>query len=326
MVAASDAMDARLKAGELLRSYWACPGDQLEVLEEEEEQIRDFYVDVQAAEPNDVASLVGMTLLAFAKLRAHIVHRYSPPLDWCEDAMWRRVWHPDKTRRPTELKGTDKASSALAEDAVEAARIALEQQPNNNLAAFALARSLEWLGDRSAAVTAYGEALAVDPYDEAARSRLTILKGESIADAPVRPAPGDRLSTWYPHGFYVVELTEPVNNSGDVSGVLALLNDPDSARSLADGYLQDRLGEVGEDEGFAERLEEVTLTVWTNLQGARLLAMDLREALCPTPDGGQIIDWSQVAMADPLIEPLPTGCPVRWRGELLFFGATEILW
>lgn len=325
MVAASDVVHARLKAGELLRSYWTCPDDQPEVLEEEEEQIRDFYVDVQAAGPNDVAGLVGMTLLTVAKLRSHIVHRYTSPLDWCEDAMWRGALHVEKTRRPTELTGTDKAGRALAEDAVEASRIALEQQPDNNLAAFALARSLEWLGDRDAAVTAYREALAVDPYDEAARSRLTILKGKSLDDVPVRPAPGDRLSTWHPHGFYVLKLTEPLNNSGDVSGLLALLNDPDSARSHADGYLQDRLGEVEEDEGFAEWLDEVTLTLWTHLPGTSPLAMDLREALCPTPDGGRIIDWSQVAMADPLVEPLPAGCPVRWRGELLFFGATEIL-
>lgn len=234
------------------------------------------------------------------------------------------MWRSEPHVGPTKLKDTDEVGRNLAEDAAEAARITLEQQPDNSLAAFALARSLEWLDDRIAAVTAYRAALDVDPFDEVARSRLTFLNRENLDDVPALPAPGSRVPTWHPHGFYVVELTEPLNNSGDSSGVLGLLNDPKEVRSLADDYLQERSDEAEDDEGFADWLDEMTLTLWTNLPGTAPLGMDLREALCPAPGGRQIIDWSQVAMADPLVEPLPAGCPVRWRGELLFFGTTEI--
>ena len=313
MTAESDAV----RAGELLRAHWASLGDPPEALEEQEELIRDCYVDVEAAEPDDVTGLAGMTLLAFAKLWAHVVRCYPRPLDRCEDAMWARGSPMDRTRRPTRLKGTDAVGRRLAEDAADTARIALDQRPDDNLAAFALARSLEWLGDRSAAVTAYREALAADPYDEAARSRLTILDRADAGDVPARPAPGDRARTRHPHGFYVMELTEPLTNSGDVGGVLALLNEPNEVRTLADDYLR---GRADDDDGSAEWLDEMTLALVSNLPGTAPLQMDLREAVDPA---GREIDWARVAMADPLAEPLPAGCPIRWRGELLFFGPAE---
>ncbi|MEU6720467.1 hypothetical protein ABZ897_54210 [Nonomuraea sp. NPDC046802] len=310
MIAALDAEHIRLCAGERLRFFWNCPDDLPEARAEDEERIRDLYVDAQETDPDDVTCSVGMTLVAFSKLRAHICRSYAAPLDWFEDTMWGEPSAGRTPRRRAELGRADAAGRELAEESVRMAGITLGLEPENCLAAFALARSLEWLGERGAAVAAYEKVLAIDPDDVAARSRLTALDAE-----PPPPTSGNR----HPYGFYVLELTEPIGHSGAREGCLALLNNPAAVRSLADDYLRDRL-----TEDDPEWLKEMRLTLRTNLPGALPLAMDLREALHHTPDGRQAIDWRQVAMADPLHEPLPVGCPVRWRGELLFFGATML--
>ncbi|MDW6065778.1 hypothetical protein SAZ11_58325 [Streptomyces sp. FXJ1.4098] len=49
----------------------------------------------------------------------------------------------------------------------------------------------------------------------------------------------------------------------------------------------------------------------------------MREAIHRTAEGRPFIDWSQVPLPDLGHDPLPAGQPIRWQGQLHFFGGTE---
>ncbi len=301
MNSAPDLEAARSDAGSNLQNYWeATEYDSVEELEDEEAEIRAAYAAIQAAVPDDATSAVGLTLLELGKLRAHLNDEVGTGEDHFEY----------KHNPPAGLDEDDQQGRDLAARAARAAEHALTLQETSNLAWFARACALHWLGEHDAAADAYREALRLDPYDDIARARI-----EQLRDVELPEPPGG-LITNHPHGFHVLEMTHLVGHSGSTKGWVWLLNDPSSVRSAADGYLDEWLGHHGaslDDE----------CGVWTHLPGTGREGSELREAVRQTPEGRPFIDWSQVPLSDPGHDALPVGQPVRWLGELHFFGATE---
>ncbi|MFF3686281.1 hypothetical protein [Streptomyces sp. NPDC002187] len=130
------------------------------------------------------------------------------------------------------------------------------------------------------------------------------------------PEPPGGLVTHHPHGFHLLEMTHLVGHSGSTRGRVWLLSDPSSVRDAADGYLDAWLAGCGTglDEEFS---------VWTHVPGSGREGSELREALGRTAEGQPFIDWSKVPLPDPGHVHLPVGQPVRWFGQLYFFGGTE---
>ena len=73
----------------------------------------------------------------------------------------------------------DDVSRPGAERAAEAARAALDADPEDPLVPIHLGHALAWLGDRDGAVVAYREALRRDPFDEQADTCLEMLEAET---------------------------------------------------------------------------------------------------------------------------------------------------
>jgi hypothetical protein len=111
-------------------------------------------------------------------------------------------------------------------------------------------------------------------------------------------------------------MTHLVGHSGSTKGWVWLLNDPASVHSAVDSHLEAWLAHTGPslDDEFG---------VWTHVPGAGREGGELREAVRRSTEGRSFIDWSQVSLPDLGPDPLPAGQPVRWLGELHFFGATE---
>ncbi|PUB25029.1 hypothetical protein C8K30_108286 [Promicromonospora sp. AC04] len=292
---------ARRDASSHLQYYWeAAEYDSVEELEDDEEEIRAAYAAIQAVVPDDATSAVGLTLLELGTLRAHLndevgtgedhfEHQYAPPAGLDED---------------------DQLGRDLAARVARAAERALALQSVSNLVWFSRACALHWLGEPDAAAEAYGEALRLDPYDDIARARV-----EQLRDVELPEPPGG-LVTHHPHGFYVLEMTHLVGHSGSTKGWVWLLTDPSSVRSAADDYLDEWLAHRGaslDDE----------CGVWTHLPGIGREESGLREAVRRAADERASIDWSLVPLPDLGHDALPVGQPVRWLGELHFFGATE---
>ncbi|MGH3391697.1 MAG: hypothetical protein ACRDOO_22740 [Actinomadura sp.] len=296
----ADIESARRGAGVSLQYFWeATEHDTLDDLEDED-GVRDAYAAIQDAVPDDSTSAVCLTVLALGKLRAHL----NDVSDGGEDH-FAALYDP-----PAGLDEDDELGRELATEVVEAAQHALRLQPDDNLAAFALACALHWLGEDESAAAAYREALRIDPHDDIARARVEELEDVELPDPPAR------ITTRHPYGFHLLEMTRLVGHGGSTKGQVWLLNDASAVRSAAEDHLADWLDGRGQglDEDFG---------VWTHVPGGQSGGTELAEVLRQEPAGGPAIDWSQAFL--PSLGPgrLPAGRPVRWLGRLHFFGSTE---
>ncbi|WP_406313717.1 hypothetical protein OHA77_35870 [Streptosporangium sp. NBC_01639] len=287
------------KAGDLLGKYvLGAEVDGPAELEEEAAEISELYSLVQHSDPDNVTAAVGLTVLALGTLQAYVENEL--------DELFMTV--TDEPSPFVGLEEDDETGRGLADKTIRAARRALELDPANNLAAFALGLALEWRNDHEGATAAYREALRLDPGDRAARVRV-----ETLQDVELPWSPAE-ATNHHACAFYLLRMTELVSNSGTEVGWTWLATDPAEVRSAAEGYLGKRVpGDDGRD----------TFRVDTHIPGQPIVMADLCESLRRTPDGQSAIDWSTVALPDLVGELLPVGQPVRECGEMFFFGANE---
>ncbi|MFI6694629.1 hypothetical protein ACIBLA_23280 [Streptomyces sp. NPDC050433] len=300
MDSTADMESARADAGTALQFYWEAAEHELpEELADDEAEVGDAYAAVQESVPDDPTALSCLTLFALGRLRAHLNEEFGATEDHFEAAH-----HP-----PAELAPDDGPGRALAADVVRAADRALSRRPADNLAVFSRACALHWLGDHRAAA-AYREAVRLDPYDDIARTRVEQLDGIEL------PEPPGGFGTHHPHGFHLLEMTHLVGHGGSTKGWVWLVNDPSTVRDKADGHLAEWLALRGHslDDDFG---------VWTHVPGGQGVGSELREALHHPPEGRPYIDWSKVPLPRPERDPLPVGQPIRWLGQLHFYGGTE---
>ncbi|WP_431896946.1 hypothetical protein [Nonomuraea sp. bgisy101] len=286
---------ARQAAAHALQLFWENVneyGVPMDELIEEEAEIRGQYERILRVAPGDVAGATGLTLLALGKLRAHI----GDELD--EE-------HQEDYGSPFAGLRSDEAGHALAGAVVRDARRALDLDPANALAAFALGYALEWAGDTGAALTAYRDALRIDPYDSAALARLSALEGGE------RAHPEAGLPLHHSSGFYTLEMTHLVGHSGSTNGWAWLLTDLTEVKEFAEEHLQ-----AWERERGASLEEQFWLSVYRPAHPAQ--HVDLREAI----RGARTIDWSLTPIPALTGPPLPAGQPIRLNGEVLFYGET----
>ncbi|MFD4942371.1 tetratricopeptide repeat protein [Streptomyces sp. NPDC058239] len=301
MDSTTDIEAARRDAGSSLQYYWeAAEYDTPEDLEDDEAEVREACAAIQEALPDDATGSICLTLLELGKLRAHLNDEIGTADDHFDD----------EHNPPAGLDEDDRRGRALAAEVVRAAECTLALQGTNNLAAFSRACALHWMGDLDAAAQAYREALRLDPYDHIAKARVEQLENIEL------PEPPGGLVTHHPHGFHLLEMTHLVGHSGSTKGWVWLLSDPSSVRSAADGHLAAWLADCGHslDDEFS---------VWTHVPDGGREGSELRKALLRTAEGQPFIDWSKVPLPDPGHDRLPVGQPVRWLGQLYFFGGTE---
>jgi tetratricopeptide (TPR) repeat protein len=288
-------------AGSFLQYYWeAAEYDALEDLEDDEAEIRAAYAAIQAVVPDDAAGATGLTLLQLGKFRAHLNDEFGTGVDHFDD----------EHNPPAGLDEEDQRGRELAAEVIRAAERALALQGSDNVAAFSRACALHWMGEHEAAAEAYREVLRIDPYDHIAKARI-----EQLEDVELPEPPGG-LITRHPHGFHLLEMTHLVGHSGSTRGRVWLFSDPSAVRSAAEGYLEAWLADLGHSLDYE-------CIVWTHVPGSRGEGSALREAIHRTAEGQPFIDWSQVSLPDPGLAPLPVGQPIRWHGQLHFFGGTE---
>lgn len=301
MDSATDIEAIRREAASSLQYYWeAAEYDTPEDLEDDEAEVREACSAIQEDFPDDIVGSVCLTLLELGRLRAHLNDEISTANDHFDDE-----YNP-----PAGLDEDDQHGRALAAEVVRAAERTLALQETNNLAVFSRACGLHWMGDHDAAAAAYREALRLDPYDHIAKARIEQLENIEL------PEPPSGLTTHHPHGFHLLEMTHLVGHSGSTKGWVWLLSDPSSVRSSVDGYLDAWLANcgLGLDDEFS---------VLTHVPNSRREGYELREALGRTAEGQTFIDWSKVPLPDLGRSHLPVGQPIRWLGQLHFFGGTE---
>ncbi|MFG2623413.1 hypothetical protein [Streptomyces sp. NPDC048473] len=268
-------------------------------LEEEAAEIRELYAHVQQSDPEDVTAAVGLTVLALGALQAYVENEL--------DELFMTV--VEELSPFVGLEDDDEVGRGLADETARRARRALELDPANNLAAFALGLALEWLDDHESAAAAYREALRLDPGDFAARVRV-----ETLEDVELPRSSAEEATSHHARGFYLLRMTELVSNSGTEVGWTWLVTDLTDVCSAAESYLGKRVpGDDGRD----------TFRVDTHMPGRPIVIADLYESLRRMPDRQVAIDWSKVAMPDLAGELLPAGQPVRECGQMFFFGANE---
>ena len=297
----SDIEVARRDASAEVQFYWeAAEHDDREDLEEAEDEIQEAYEGIVDTVQDDTTSLTCLTVFALAKLRAHLNIEIGTSTDHFDD----------KFNPPAGLEEDDDEGRRLAAEVVSAAERTLTLAPADNLVAFARACALHWLEDHTAAAAWYSEALRLDAYDDIARARV-----EQLEDTELPEPPGG-LITRHPYSFHLLEMTHVVAHSGSMNGRVWLLNDPAEVRRAADDYLDQWLKLNGQSlrQDFG---------LWTHLAGARGVGSDLRPLLQQTSDGAARIDWSQVPLPDLGAARLPAGHPIRFHGQLHFFGTTE---
>ncbi|MET7338585.1 hypothetical protein [Nonomuraea sp. NPDC005650] len=247
------------------------------------------------------ASATGLALWAEARLRAYT---------WGE---LNQSWWWDNQEPFPGLAESDTAGRAVADDAVRAARRALELDPQDNLAAFSLAMTLEHLGDRTGAVAAYLEALRLDPWDEGAATRVAAL-GEP------EPGPVPEIRCRHTHGFFLLRLEALISNNGDMETWSWLLTDPADVRTVADGLIADMWWGVANADWEDELPQDDRLSLEIHAPGEKVAEHEVFPALRRSPDGVIHVDWSRLPLPDRLPAPLPASRPVRTGGVTYFLG------
>jgi tetratricopeptide (TPR) repeat protein len=201
----------------------------------------------------------------------------------------------------------DDVSRPAAERAAEAARAALDADPEDPLVPILLGHALAWLGDRDGAVAAYREALRRDPYDDQADTCLEMLEAETD---PPPPAPETS-----PRSYAFALLREEVRTGnsewttiGHVFRTLA------AARDAAEAKLRETGDLTREDlDGF------IKLELAVHRPGQPVTTFELMGRIPSEPNEGPFrFDWSDLLLDEPLDSPLPPGRPVRLENLLCF--------
>ncbi|MDA2811290.1 hypothetical protein O4J56_11665 [Nocardiopsis sp. RSe5-2] len=206
----------------------------------------------------------------------------------------------------------DGVSRPVAVRAAEAARAAMDADPQDPLVPVHLGHALAWLGDRDGAVAAYREALRRDPFDDQADACLEVLgAGNGPADAreaDPRPSPPPR-----PYAFALLREEARIANSEWITAG-RVFGTPAALREAAEAGLRDT-GDITRDD-----LDDfVRLQVDVHRPGRPVAAFDLTGRVPTEPQEGPFrIDWSGVPLDEPLTPPIPPGRPVR-VGSLLCF-------
>ncbi|MBB6038944.1 hypothetical protein [Phytomonospora endophytica] len=254
----------------------------------EVESLAAFY----ARTPDDATAAVGLTLLAMARLSAHVEHDLGEPFQ-AASSRYETLPAPD-----------DEHARALAAEVVAHATHARGLDPNDNLSAFEQGLAHELRGERAQAADAYRTAVRLDPYDHPAVARLETLTGEE-AERPDEDPPCTHAGA-----FYVLELVATAPEGGDQERVVLVSTDAAAVRAEADALFA-----TGR-----HTYETLDYAIETHQPGEDSESDFLLMALDDAADGHPTLTWDDIDMP-PLREPLlPPGRAVRENGEVLFFG------
>lgn len=273
------------QAGELLRDLYTAPPTSKS---HDAEHLTAFY----EKHHDDTTAAVALTLLALARLSAHVEHELGIPFLSITDE-YEPLPRPD-----------DEHARALAAAVVARAARARELDPNDNLGAFAAGLAHELRGEKEQAAAAYREAVRLDRYDHPAIARLETLTDEDFTPSEYEPACS------HPGAFYLLDMTSPTREDGTRERLILLSTNDEAVRAEVDAYFATR--ELGHDE--------LDYSLETHRPGRESENEFLLMALEDHADGPVAVDWDLVEMP-PLTDPLlPEGRPIRENGEVHFFG------
>ncbi|MEU1667111.1 tetratricopeptide repeat protein [Streptomyces sparsogenes] len=254
------------------------------------------------AEHTDVATVaIGRSLIAALELRlcTDVENELNsgwdydlegPPLNGVEEDDW------------------DEVSRPVAERAAEAARAAMDADPEDPLVPIHLGHALAWLGDRDGAVAAYREALRRDPFDEQADTCLEMLEVETGPPPTLDTSPRS-------YAFALLREKSRISNSEwiDIGHVYRTL-------AAARGAAEARLRETG-DLTRQDLDNFIKLELDVHRPGQPIATFDLMGRIPSEPKEGLgpfRFDWSDVPLDEPLEPSLPPGRPVRIKNLLCF--------
>ncbi|MFC9758849.1 tetratricopeptide repeat protein [Streptomyces sp. NPDC056921] len=260
-------------------------------------EARTCYDAAEQADPATVA--IGRSLIAAFELRlcTDVENQVNsgwdydlegPPLNGVEEDDW------------------DDVSRPVAERAAEAARAALDADPEDPLVPIHLGHALAWLGDRDGAVAAYREALRRDPYDDQADTCLEMLEAETGPSPALKTSPRS-------YAFALLREKLRISNSEwiDIGHVCRTLA---SARDAAEAKLRET-GDLTREEldGF------IKLELDVHRPGQPVATFELMDRIPSEPNEGPFrFDWSDVPLDEPLEPPLPPGKPLRIENLMCF--------
>ncbi|GAA2086482.1 tetratricopeptide repeat protein [Actinomadura alba] len=202
-------------------------------------------------------------------------------------------------------------SRPLAEQAVQAARAALNADPEDPLVPLYLGHALTWSGDRDGAVAAYEEAMRRDPWDGCAQSSLEYLDAAPSG----RPSPNEMSCGR--HGFALLRGCFWISNN-DWDSESLLFRSVADARAHVDKRLSAYLTQDDLDD------EDAELVLQIHRPGRHIAEYDLNARIQQEPDDEPSrIDWSGIPVHEPLESPLPPGRPLRIGGHTCFHGGSE---
>lgn len=260
-------------------------------------EARACYDDAEHADPATVA--IGHCLITAFELRLCIDVENEMNSGWDYDLEGPPLNGIDE-------EDCDDVSRPVAERAAEAARAALDADPEDPLVPIQLGHALAWLGDRDGAVAAYREALRRDPSDEQADTCLELLEVES--SPPPTPEASPRS-----YAFAVLRAKFRISNSewGDMGHVFGTFV---AAREAAEKML----GETG--DLTREDLDSfMKLELDVHRPGQPVATFELMRRIPAEPNEGPFqFDWSDVPLDESLEPPLPPGRPVRIENSLCF--------
>ncbi len=211
----------------------------------------------------------------------------GPPLNGVEEDDW------------------DGVSRPVAARAADAARAAMDADPEDPLVPIHLGHALAWLGDRDGAAAAYREARRRDPFDEQADTCLEMLE--------VQTDPPPVLKTPRSYAFALLHEQLRTGNSDwiDIGHVCRSLA---AARDTAEARLRETGDLTREDLDVSIKLE-----LEVHRPGQPVATFDLMDRIPSEPKEGPFrFDWSEVPLDEPLEPALPPGRPVRTANLLCF--------
>ncbi|WP_329519516.1 tetratricopeptide repeat protein [Spirillospora sp. NBC_01491] len=216
-------------------------------------------------------------------------------------------------------------SRPLTEQAIRAARAALNADPEDALVPLHLGHALTWSGDRDGAIAAYEEALHRDPGESCARSCLEYFDALPAGHSSPNEMSWDEARMWGEephiseishgrHGFALLRVFFEVNNN-DSDHRFLLFSSVADARTYAD----ERLSIQGIDPAEDDEGEDDGAVLHIHRPGRPVAGYDLRSRVRAAPEGGSSrVDWSDIPVHEPLESPLPPGRPLRINTRTCF--------